>query len=175
MVKFLALIGFLAIVVAIVAAVFFFGGFYSVAANDADPALVDRMLIQVRQASIARHATDAPPADDPSAAQAGARAYATRGCVNCHGAPGIDWAKWSEGLRPDPADLKEVAGERQPKELFWVIKNGIKMTGMPGFAASGVKDEEIWTIVAFVKRWPTVKPEDYKAWTASPVVTQPPG
>ena len=175
MLKFLALIGLLAIAVAIAAAVFFFGGFYSVAANDADPALVDRILIQVRQASIARHARDVPPAEDASAVQAGARAYSTRGCVNCHGAPGVEWAKWSEGLRPDPADLKEVSAERQPNELFWVIKNGIKMTGMPSFGGSGVKDDEIWKIVAFVKKWPSVTPEDYKAWTESTTGTQPPG
>src|SRR5262245_31374090 len=168
MVKFLAFIGVVAIGVAIAAAVFFFGGFYSVAATDADPALVDRMLIQVRQASIARHAKDTPPAQDASAVEAGARAYAPRGRVNCHGVPpGSDWAKWSEGLRPDPPDLKKVSGERQPNELFWVIKNGIKMTGMPGFATSGVGDDEIWKIVAFVKKWPSVTPEDYKAWTAS--------
>jgi len=34
---------------------------------------------------------------------------------------------------PDPPDLKEVSAERKPGELFWVIKNGIKMTGMPSF------------------------------------------
>jgi mono/diheme cytochrome c family protein len=175
MVRFLAFIGVVAIGVAVAAAVFFFGGFYSVAATDADPALVDRMLIQVRQASIARHATVPLPAEDASAVEAGARAYATRGCVNCHGAPGGDWAKWSEGLRPDPPDLKEVSAERKPGELFWVIKNGIKMTGMPGFATSGVSDDEIWKIVAFVKKWPSVTPEDYKAWTASAAATQPPG
>jgi mono/diheme cytochrome c family protein len=175
MLKFLALIGLLAIVVAVAAGVYFLGGFYSVAATEADPALVDRMLIQVRQSSIARRAKDTPPTEDASTVQAGARAYATRGCVNCHGAPGVDWAKWSEGLRPDPADLKEVSGERQPAELFWVIRNGIKMTGMPGFSTSGVKDEEIWKIVAFVKKWESVTPEDYKAWTAEAAATQPPG
>jgi mono/diheme cytochrome c family protein len=174
MVRFLAFIGVLAIGVAVAAGVFFFGGFYSVAANDADPALVDRMLIQVRQASIARHANDPAPTEDASTVEAGARAYATRGCVNCHGVPpGADWAKWAEGLRPDPADLKEISGERRPAELFWVIKNGIKMTGMPGFGVSGVSDDEIWKIVAFVKKWPSVTPEDYKAWTASATATPP--
>ena len=175
MVKFLAFIGVVAICVGVAAAVFFFGGFYSVAGTDADPALVDRMLIQVRQASIARHATDPAPAEDASAVQAGARAYAERGCVNCHGAPGADWAKWSEGMKPDPADLKEVSGERKPGELFWVIKNGIKMTGMPSFGVTGASDDEIWKIVAFVKKWPSVTAEDYKAWTASAATTQPPG
>jgi len=172
MVKFLTFIGFVAIVGAIGAAVFFFGGFYSVAATSQDPGIVDWMLIQVRQASIARHATDAPPTslDDPAVVQAGARAYAERGCVHCHGAPGLEWSKFSEGLRPDPPDLKEIVPNREPRELFWVIKNGIKMTGMPGFGATGVPDPEIWQIVAFLKKLPSVSEADFKSWTAGPVV-----
>src|SRR5262245_16903307 len=167
MLKLLAFIGFLAIVLAIAAAVYFFGGFYSVAASVADPAIVDSALVQVRQASIARHAKAVPamPPEDADTVRAGARAYSERGCVNCHGAPGVDWGKWSEGLRPDPPDLKEVATQRPPNELFWVIKNGIKMTGMPSFGAAGASDDEIWKIAAFVKRLATVTPEDYKSWT----------
>jgi len=170
MLKFLGLIGLLAILVAIAAAVFFFGGFYSVAANIEDPSIVQAALIQVRQASIARHAKDKPPVplEDADTVRAGARAFSTRGCVNCHGGPGVDWGKWSEGMQPDPPDLKKVGEERQPNELFWVIKNGIKMTGMPSFGATGVSDDEIWKIVAFVKRFPTVSPADYKDWTATP-------
>jgi mono/diheme cytochrome c family protein len=167
MVKFLAFIGFLALVIAIAAAGYFFGGFYSVAATAAEPAIVKSALVQVRQASIARQAKGVPamPPEDANTVRAGARAYSERGCVNCHGAPGVSWAKWSEGLQPDPPDLKKVADQRQPSELFWVIKNGIKMTGMPSFGAAGVSDDEIWKIAAFVKRLATVSPEDYKTWT----------
>jgi hypothetical protein len=166
--KLLALIGFLAIVVALAAAAYFFGGFYSVAATAEDPAIVKWALIKVRMASIGRHATDAPPIplDDPANVQAGARAFAARGCTNCHGGPGVEWAKFSEGLNPDPPDLKDVVKERQPGELFWVIKNGINMTGMPSFGKIEVPDKEIWTIVAFIKKLPTVSDADYKAWTA---------
>ena len=46
--------------------------------------------------------------------------------------------------------------EREPRELFWVVKNGIKMTGMPSFGAIGVPDQEIWSMVAFLKKLPTV-------------------
>src|SRR5262245_39555893 len=60
---FLALIGVLAIVLGIGAAVFFFGGFYSVAGTAAEPAFVKWALVQVRQASIARNAKDRPTAD----------------------------------------------------------------------------------------------------------------
>ena len=107
--------------------------------------------------------------------QAGAKSFSQRGCVHCHGGPGVEWSKFSEGLNPGPPDLKDVVDDLLPQELFWVIKNGIKMTGMPSFATSGVGDEEIWKIVAFVKKWPAVTPEDYKAWTASAATTQPPG
>src|SRR5262249_47196411 len=86
--------------------------------------------------------------------------------VNCHGGPGVEWQKFSEGLRPDPPDLKELAPQRDPRQLFWVIKHGIKMTGMPSFGAIEVPDREIWTIAAFVKKLPNVSEADYKPWTA---------
>ena len=41
------------------------------------------------------------------------------------------------------------------------------MTGMPSFELAGVKDDEIWSIAAFVKKLPTVSDADYKSWTAS--------
>jgi hypothetical protein len=166
--RLLAFIGFLAIVVAIAAAAYFFGGFYSVAATAEDPAFVKWALVNVRMASIGRHGTEPTPIplDNPTNIQAGARAFATRGCTNCHGGPGVEWAKFSEGLNPDPPDLKDVVKDRKPSELFWVIKNGINMTGMPSFGKIEVPDQEIWTIVAFLKKLPTVSEADYKAWTA---------
>ena len=167
--RLLAAIGVLAIVVAILAAVFFFGGFYSVAGTQEDPAIVKWALVKVRNASIARHATDRAPGNlgDPATVQAGARQFMERGCVNCHGAPGVEWAKFSEGMHPDPPDLKDVVGELSPAQLFWVIRNGINMTGMPSFAQAGARDDEIWSIVAFLKKLPSVSEADYKAWTAS--------
>jgi mono/diheme cytochrome c family protein len=168
-VRFLAVIGALTIVVGIVAAVFFFGGFYSVAATEQDTGIVAWVLVHVRETSVDRHATDTPPGslDDPAIVRAGAHAFAERGCVSCHGGPGITWAKFSEGLNPGPPDLKDVAGELEPREIFWVVKHGIRMTGMPSFGATGVTDQEIWTIAAFVKKLPTVSEADFKAWSMS--------
>jgi hypothetical protein len=167
--RLLALIGALAIAAAIAGAVYFFGGFYSVAANAEDPAAVNWALVRVRTASIDRYATDNPPANlnDDATVQAGAREYIEHGCQTCHGAPGVKWAKFSEGLHPDPPDLKEVAGELSPQQIFWVIKNGINMTGMPSFAAAGAKDDDLWKIAAFVKKLPSVKDADFKNWTAA--------
>ncbi|MGO4869717.1 MAG: c-type cytochrome [Roseiarcus sp.] len=167
--RILALIGALAIIGAVAAAVFFFGGYYSVAEVE-ETGVVGWALDSVRAASVARHAGGAPPVslDDAATVQAGARAYATIGCVNCHGGPGVNWAKFSEGLQPVPADLKKLAKERTASELFWVVKNGVTMTGMPSFGAAGAPDQQIWTIVAFIKKWPSLSDADYKAWTAAP-------
>jgi mono/diheme cytochrome c family protein len=168
--KFLSFIGALAIIAAVAAAAFFFGGFYNVAATQPDLDVVAWALRSVRTASINRHAADQPPMsmEEPATIQAGARAFASRGCASCHGAPGVMWAKFSEGLRPDPPDLKDVAKDLTPAQIFWVARNGINMTGMPGFSLSDppVPDQEIWTIAAFVKKLPDISDEDYKAWTA---------
>ena len=164
--RILAAIGALTIIIGIGAAAYFFGGFHSVAGTAEDPAIVEWALVRVRTASINRHAQDQPPASikDPGSVEAGARAFAAHGCANCHGAPGVNWAKFSEGLHPDPPDLKDVVGELSPAQLFWVIRNGINMTGMPSFAQAGANDDEIWSMVAFLKKLPTVSEADYKAW-----------
>ncbi len=166
--RFLACIGVLAILAAIAIGIYFFGGFYSVAGTAGDSDLITWALTRVRTASIARHANDSPPAsfNEPANVQAGAKAFSERGCTNCHGGPGVSWAKFSEGLHPDPPDLKEIANEVAPQQLFWVVKNGINMTGMPGFGAIGVSDQEIWNIVAFVKKLPSVSDDQFKAWTS---------
>jgi mono/diheme cytochrome c family protein len=171
--RLLAFIGALGLIGAIVAAGYFFGGFYSVAGTAEEPDIVKSVLIRVRTASIARHAKDPAPAnlEDPATIQAGARQFVGQGCTTCHGGPGANWAKFSEGLHPDPPDLKEVVGDLTPSELFWAVKNGINMTGMPSFALAGAKDDELWQIVAFLKRLPNVSEADFKAWTAG--VTKP--
>ena len=172
--RLLAVIGLLAIVVFVGAAVFLFGGFYNVGGTAAEPAIVKWVLTKVRTASINHNANGAPPAafNEPAMVPVGARQFAERGCAYCHGAPGVNWAKFSEGLRPDPPDLKDVVSDRTPAQLFWVIKNGINMTGMPSFAIAGASDDDIWSIVAFLKKLPSVSEADYKSWTAAPPTSQ---
>jgi hypothetical protein len=52
--------------------------------------------------------------------------------------------------------------------MFWAIKNGINMTGMPSFGAIKTDDQTIWRVVAFVRKMSIVSADDYKAWTAAP-------
>jgi mono/diheme cytochrome c family protein len=168
----LAAIGAVAIVVAILAGAYFLGGFYNVAAAVDDPAIIKGILVQARRASIARHEPEnakAPFAlDDLSVIQEGARRFSTAGCVHCHGGPGVKWSKFSEGLNPDPPDLKDVANDRSVAEIFWVVKNGIRMTGMPSFGKAGLADDQLWQLAAFVKAIPKVSEADYRTWTTAP-------
>ncbi|MFY9640171.1 MAG: cytochrome c [Rhodomicrobium sp.] len=167
--RILAVIGFLTIVTGVAGLAYFFGGFYNVAALEPDNKIVAWALGHVREASIEMRAPNTAPLalDDPAIIQAGARAFAKRGCVTCHGAPGADRAKFSEGMRPDPADLEKVAKTQSAGEIFWVVKNGINMTGMPSFARIKAEDREIWTIAAFVKKLPAISPEDYNMWSGA--------
>ncbi len=168
--RLLAFIGFIAIVAAIAAAAYLFGGFYNVAANERSPGFIDQAIEQIREASIARHAGATPPIslDDAANIQAGARAFAARGCVICHSGPGVQRDLFARnGMNPGPPGMRRAA-EEEPSEIFWIVRNGIRMTAMPSFGRVGVKDDEIWQIVAFVKKYTTVSPAEYKAWTAAP-------
>ncbi len=83
-------------------------------------------------------------------------------CVTCHGAPGIDRSEAGQGLYPQPPDLVKSAKELPPQNLFWVIKNGVKSTGMPGFAKTH-SDSKIWAMVAFLEKMKNMTPQDYAA------------
>ena len=168
--RILAWIGGLAVVIGLAAGGYFLGGFYNVAATNEDAGPVVWALTRVRTASIAWRAGGQPPfaLDDMASIRDGARHYAQYGCAHCHGAPGVEWSKFSEGLNPGPPDLKDIAKEREAPGIFWVVQNGIRMTGMPSFGKAGVPENELWQIAAFVKKLPSVSEADYKSWTASP-------
>jgi hypothetical protein len=87
-------------------------------------------------------------------------------CAGCHGAPGKDPEAMGQGLNPPAPDLVEEAAELTPAELFWVTKNGIRMTGMPAWGATH-DDESIWPVVAFMTRLPELDEAAYQELLAS--------
>jgi mono/diheme cytochrome c family protein len=82
-------------------------------------------------------------------------------CAGCHGAPGRMRSAVGKGLRPRAPDLAQAARNWDSGNLFWIVKNGIKMTGMPAFGPTH-DDQTIWNIVAFVSRLPDITPEQYR-------------
>lgn len=84
-------------------------------------------------------------------------------CLTCHGAPGVDASEIGEGLNPAAPDLTLPRVQGRPDgELFWLVSNGIRTTGMPAFGPTH-KPEELWQIVAFLRHLPALSPEEQKA------------
>lgn len=106
----------------------------------------------------------AVPQLGPERTAEGAGHYAPM-CERCHGAPGVKPNEVGRSIVPEPPDLEEAAGEWSEAELFWIIKHGIKMTGVPGWGKID-GDDELWNVVAFVKALPDASAERYRALTA---------
>jgi mono/diheme cytochrome c family protein len=83
-------------------------------------------------------------------------------CMMCHGAPGVDRQWVGKGQYPKPPFLYRTVGELSPAEVFWIIRNGLKDTGMPALTFT-FPDDHIWRIAALVKKLPEMTPEEYKA------------
>ncbi len=133
-------------------------GCVDVSATGKDPALVVWLLETTRESSIERAVDrlEQPELTDEMTI-AGVVHY-QESCVDCHGAPGEEPDEWADGLNPPPPDLAHE--DIDPLEAFWVIQNGIRMTGMPAFGPTH-DEAEIWTLAALVAELPRITPERY--------------
>lgn len=145
-----------------------FGGVVSVAATDPHYRPVQWMLETTMENSIAAHAADIEvPAGldlgDPALAERAFGHYSVA-CTPCHGAPGVDPAPWLV-LQPPALPLVETADQWSDAELYWIVKHGIKMTGMPALGPTH-QDADLWAIAAFVRQLPTMTAERYQEMSA---------
>jgi len=81
-------------------------------------------------------------------------------CTQCHGGPGVTRSEWAEGLRPMPPSLVQAGQHWSAGEVFWILRNGIKMSGMPALGPTH-NDAELWSIVAFVEQLPELDADAY--------------
>jgi mono/diheme cytochrome c family protein len=117
------------------------------------PSAIERRLAQVAlDRSTARHAphVTSPLAPNDDVLLRGMRLY--RGnCAGCHGGPAKDSAAFGLGFFP-PAPQFVISPPRRPEyELFYLVRNGIRRTGMTSWS-SIMKDDDIWKVVAFLRR-----------------------
>lgn len=112
-------------------------------------------------ASVRHGAGGMPPAPPLSPGQifAGFAIYDAR-CAMCHGAPGVPRADWVAGLNPSPPFLLDSARHWTPRQLAWIVTNGIKMTPMPAWKIT-LTPRQIWGVVAFLRALPDLNAEDY--------------
>ncbi|HEX2831048.1 MAG TPA: cytochrome c [Burkholderiales bacterium] len=143
-------------------AAFVWSGVYGIGADDPHAKPVEAALQRLRERSVAVRAKgiEVPSdLDHTKRVEAGAQHYAEM-CAGCHLAPGITRSELREGLYPQPPSLVE-ASPRDSGSAFWIIKHGIKMSAMPAWGKSH-DDEAIWSMVAFVRKLPTLSPADYR-------------
>ena len=145
---------------------FVVSGLYDVAAAKPPGGLEKAVARLTMNRSVARRAgKTANPLAGPDAIRAGLAHYREM-CVFCHGAPGVDASEAGEGLNPPAPDLTiESVQHRTDGELFWIVQNGIRMTGMPAFGGTH-KDAEIWKIVAFLRHLPQLTKDEQAALKA---------
>jgi len=85
-------------------------------------------------------------------------------CTMCHGSPGGRAEEMAMGLYPEPPLIYKHKKQEDPKEFFWITKNGIKLTSMPAYGPSHA-DERIWVVVAFVtQKLNKMTGEEYSEW-----------
>lgn len=175
------LIGLVAAVLAVTGAgaALLYTGAYSVAATDGHAKPVEWVLRQTMERSVRAHARDvAVPAgvnlNDKELARKAFGHYSAA-CVTCHAAPGRGPDPWVVLYPPAPNLTKpEVVSRWSDPELFWIIKHGIKDTGMIALGPTH-KDEDLWAVSAFVRQLPEMTPEQYQQMAREYESRKPPG
>ena len=153
----------LATLVAAGGAFFVLGEFYNLTAIRQHPPWVFRAIGIGRDAIVTLDAADVEiPADfAPSADPAGAALY-QKHCVQCHGAPGVAPEEFALGMMPVPSNLVHAARTRPAAQIYWFVRNGLKMSGMPAWHLR-MSEPDMWRVTAFVEAMPTLAPADYAA------------
>jgi cytochrome c553 len=141
-------------------------GLFNVGASSPHTKFTEWITHETMIHSVRRHAAsvDAPPPFTQGQVVGGFCAYQAH-CAACHGATAVARKQWAGGMEPAPPYLLDVQQRFTPEQLFWIVKNGIKMTGMPSWSGS-MSDAEIWSIVAWLEVSPKLPPQTYVQWRA---------
>jgi cytochrome c553 len=154
-------------------ALFAWSGLYSVAASSGHWAVVELLLRFGMESSVRTHAPALTPPDlgDESLIRLGAGHFHA-GCAFCHGSPGTPVGAAALWMLPPPPELSGKMAQWTDQELFWIVRHGIKYTGMPAWPVQG-RDDEVWALVAFLRRLPALDAESYAALALGEIEPKP--
>lgn len=112
--------------------------------------------------SIATHSltVKTPDLSDPALVVQGAGHYEI-GCRSCHGEPKRVMPRVAARMLPPPPPLAERIVQSTPEKLFYVVKHGLKFTGMPAWPTPH-RDDEVWAVVAFLLQFPQLDAAAYR-------------
>lgn len=150
------------LVLGVLAAGLVWSGAYNVGADDPHTRPVQALLETLRERSIETRSRDVSAPDLASAEliRSGAGNYDAM-CAGCHLAPEMSESELSKGLYPAPPNFAKDPID-DPAAAFWVIKHGIKASGMPAWGKS-MEDQYIWGMVAFLRQLPDLDAGEYRA------------
>ncbi len=141
---------------------FAWSGFYNVAASRGHYRIFEWALAFVMSNSVETHAAliKPPPLDDPNLLVLGASHFYTS-CAPCHGGPGQQANATLNNALPPAPDLSDTAERWRDREIYWIVRHGIKYTGMPAWPAQS-RDDEVWAVVAFINALPKLDAPRYR-------------
>ncbi|QHQ35797.1 c-type cytochrome [Algicella marina] len=155
-------------IAAVVAVAVVWLGLYNVSARKGHLPGVGWVLHTTFRNSVALRAPpdDVVPEDlDTPAMVALGAGHFMSACAGCHGAPGITRSATVRQMMPEPPRLDNAGEEWSAAELFWIVKNGAKMTGMPGWPAR--RSDDVWPVVAFLRSLGDMSAAEYATLTDS--------
>jgi cytochrome c553 len=137
-------------------------GIVPIKASSGHWAITEWFLQFAKQRSVDTHTLmlEAPPLDEPWLVLKGAGHYDI-GCRPCHGSPELKHPRIAQHMLPPPPYLPEMVNNWDREELFFMVKHGIKFTGMPAWP-SQQRDDEVWAMVAFLRAFPGLGAEEYR-------------
>jgi mono/diheme cytochrome c family protein len=161
-----ALLAFLALAAA-GAGAFVWLGIYDISASDQHLRATYHAIRTMMHRSVTRRADaiEVPPLGAPAQLERGVALFRAH-CVQCHGAPGLAPAPFALSMRPLATPLARSGRDQTPGYLYWAVKHGIKMTGMPAWEFR-MSDADMWAVVAFVRELPRLSPTQYQALAAA--------
>ncbi len=145
-----------------------YGGWYNIGATAQHFPFVYTVLEEGMANSVRHHARDVqvPRLGGEQQLRLGAAVYRDK-CLQCHGGPGVAQSTIGMSMQPIPGPLVDATQHWEARELYWITKNGIKMSGMPAWEYH-LGEDEIWAVVAFVRAMPAMSAQDFRARTAAP-------
>src|SRR5206468_12129790 len=157
----------LAVLVPLGAFAFVKSGIYNAGASSPHTKFTEWLTHETMIHSVKSHAKAiiAPASVSAQQVRRGFCEYETR-CVACHGASAVARQRCVSGMEPAPPYLVDATQKWRPRELFWIAKNGIELTGMPSWRNS-MSDAEIWDVVAFLEAQSKLDSQAYLRWRAS--------
>ena len=146
--------------VATAAAVLVHGGFSARDQPTALEAFVARRLRHLAVPRSARQARNPVPATPEVLAEA--RAHFADHCASCHGNDGSGQTEMGQHLYPKAPDMRRADTQNlSDEELFYIIHNGVRLTGMPAWGDSAPEeDQDSWKLVHFIRHLPQISPAE---------------